>query len=42
MSFAFCYIASHYGLELIDEKEANELIQYIEVHQNQLEELSAI
>ena len=42
MSFAFCYIASHYGLELIDEKEANELLQYIEAHQNQLEELISL
>ena len=42
MSFAFCYIASHYGLELIDEKEADELLQYIDAHQNQLEELIAI
>jgi hypothetical protein len=42
MSFAFCYIASHYGLELINEKEANELLQYIDAHQNQLEELIAI
>ncbi len=39
MSFAFCYIASHYGLDLIKEKEANELIQYIEAHQDKLGEL---
>lgn len=38
MSFAFCYIASHYGLDLIQENEANEVIQYIEEHQSQLEE----
>ena len=42
MSFAFCYIVSHYGLELIDEKEATELLQYIETHQNLLEELISI
>ena len=42
MSFAFCYIASHYGLELIDEKEADELLQYIDAHQNQLEELISL
>ena len=39
MSFAFCYIASHYGLSLIQEDEANEIIQYFEGHQNQLEQL---
>ncbi len=39
LSFAFCYIASHYGLNLIQEKEANEVTQYIEEHQSQLEEL---
>lgn len=39
LSFAFCYIASHYGLNLIQESEANEVIQYVEEHQSQLEEL---
>jgi hypothetical protein len=29
-------------LELINEKEADELLQYIDAHQNQLEELIAI
>ena len=39
LSFAFSYIASHYGLDLIQENEANEVIQYVEDHQSQLEEL---
>ena len=39
LSFAFCYIASHFGLNLIQENEASEVIQYVEEHQSQLEEL---
>lgn len=39
LSFAFCYIASHYGLDIIQENEANEVIQYVEEHQSLLEEL---
>ncbi len=30
MAFAFCYILSHYGLELISEPEGEELLCYIE------------
>ena len=30
MAFSFCYILSHYGLELIRETEAEELFCYIE------------
>ncbi|WP_281649245.1 hypothetical protein [Parendozoicomonas sp. Alg238-R29] len=30
MAFAFCYILSHYGLELIGEAEGEELLCYIE------------
>ena len=39
LSFAFCYIASHFGLNLIQENEASEVIQYVEEHQSQLEKL---
>ena len=39
LSFAFCYIASHFGLNLIQENEASEVIQYVEGHQSQLEKL---
>jgi len=41
MSFAFCYIASHYGLDLIGEKEGIELLEYIEAHQSVLEDFIA-
>ena len=30
MAFAFCYILSHYGLELISESEGEELLCFIE------------
>ncbi len=30
MAFAFCYILSHYGLELVSETETEELLCYIE------------
>ena len=36
MAFAFCYILSHYGLELISETEGEELLYYIE---NNLEKI---
>jgi hypothetical protein len=36
ISFAFCYIASHYGLGLLLENEANDIIQYLEENQSQL------
>jgi hypothetical protein len=36
MCFALCYIASHLGLGLIKENEANEIIQYVEKHQRQI------
>ena len=39
LSFAFCFIASHFGLNLIQENEASEVIQYVEEHQSLLEEL---
>ena len=30
MSFSFCYILSHYGLDLINEADAEDLFHYIE------------
>lgn len=36
MAFTLCYIASHYGLGLIGETEANAVIQYIEEHAGNL------
>ena len=41
MSFAFCYIASHYGLGIIQEGEASRVIEHIEKHQSQLERLAS-
>lgn len=32
MAFAFCYILSHYGLGLIDERRSRELPGYVEEH----------
>ena len=39
MAFALCYITSHYGLGIIDEIEANDVINYLEEHQNELSKL---
>lgn len=32
MAFALCYLASHYGLDLIDDAASEEALQYIECH----------
>ena len=37
MAFSLCYIASHYALELIDEKESEDILSYIEQHLNEIE-----
>jgi hypothetical protein len=29
MAFAFCYIAAHFGLDLVSEEEASESLDYI-------------
>lgn len=36
MSFAFCYVLSHFGLELLDEKMSSDLLDYIEANLDQL------
>ncbi len=36
MAFAFCYVASHFGLGLVSDEEATGILEYIEKH---LEEL---
>jgi hypothetical protein len=36
MAFAFCYIAAHYGLDLVSEEEASETLDYIARHKKQL------
>jgi len=36
MAFAFCYIASHFGMGLLTEEEATGILEYVEKH---LEEL---
>jgi hypothetical protein len=38
ISFAFCYLASHFALDLVDEVRVNEIMEYILAH---LEELAA-
>lgn len=30
MAFAFCYVASHFGLGLLDERRSSELLGYLE------------
>lgn len=39
MAFAFCYIASHFGLDLIDENESAALLEHIENNLDRLIEL---
>ncbi len=36
ISFAFCYVASHFGLNLLDEDEAVVIMDHIESHSNEL------
>jgi hypothetical protein len=38
ISFAFCYLASHFALDLVDEKQINEIMEHIEAHQRELAE----
>ena len=37
MAFSLCYVASHYGLNLIDENASEEVLQNIEGHLNEVE-----
>lgn len=36
MSFAFCYLASHFGLELIEENLSTEILDFVESHLDNL------
>lgn len=36
VAFAFCYLASHFGLELLTEDEFTEIMEYIEAHQQEI------
>ena len=38
ISFAFCYLASHFALNLVDEKEISDIMEYIEAHRKDLAE----
>ncbi|MBK5100478.1 MAG: hypothetical protein JJE15_05720 [Desulfobacteraceae bacterium] len=38
ISFAFCYLASHFALDLIDNQKVNEIMDYIEAHRKKLAE----
>ena len=38
VSFAFCYLASHFALDLVDEMEINDIMEYIEGHRKELAE----
>ncbi len=40
MTFAFAYVASHYGLELIDQTTSTELLDYIETNLDELLDLT--
>jgi hypothetical protein len=37
--FAFCYLASHYGLDLIEEPEGQEIMMFVEEHRADLARL---
>ncbi len=36
MSFAFCYIASHFGMGLVSDDEATGILEYVEKHLDEL------
>lgn len=36
MAFAFCYIASHFGMGLLTDEEANRILEYVEKHLDEL------
>jgi len=38
ISFAFCYLASHFALDLVDENDVNEIMAHIETHRKELVE----
>ena len=40
ISFAFAYLASHFGLDLLDAETVNSLMEYVEDHQDLLLELT--
>lgn len=39
LSFAFCYLASHHGLGLLDETQADQFMEYVERHRRSLARL---
>lgn len=39
MAFAFCYLASHFGLDLVDESLFDEVMTFLEAHQKALRDL---
>lgn len=36
MAFAFCYIASHFGMGLVSDEEATGILEYVEKHLDEL------
>jgi len=38
ISFAFCYLASYFALDLVDEHKVNEIMAHIETHRKELAE----
>lgn len=36
MAFAFCYVASHFGMGLLTDEEATGILEYVEKHQDGL------
>ncbi len=39
MAFAFCYIASHFGLRLVTDEEATGILEYVEKHLDELKRM---
>jgi hypothetical protein len=40
MSFAFCYLASYFGLDLIEENLSKEILDFVESHLDNLVEMT--
>lgn len=39
LAFAFCYLASHFGLDLLAEDEVQEIMDYVGEHEARLVQL---
>jgi hypothetical protein len=36
LAFAFCYLAAHFGMDLVSQEEVGSIMDYVEEHEEQL------